>query len=92
MFPDASTECVMCKMGEEDYLHLSLSALLHRIFIWTRQDIPKVDVTSDKAFWSSLRGGVFVREPEWEMSLAVLWEIWQYCIEFVFKRRGGFGR
>ena len=48
MFPDASTECLMCMGGEGDSAHLSFLCSFTQI-------ISGVDVTSYRDFWGSPR-------------------------------------
>ena len=55
MFPDALTKCVMCMSREGDCSHLFFECPFAQR-VWTRQNITGVDVTSDEAFWGSLRG------------------------------------
>ena len=82
MFPDASTECVMCMGGEGDSAHL---------FFWCSfaQIISGVDVTSYRDFWGSPRVRVLRREAEWGRILAVLWAIWLHHDKVIFD---GIGR
>ena len=74
LYPDTMTTCGMCSSQDEDYKHLFFECPFARI-VWNNQAINPVDVSSEAAFWDSIRRARLKKE-EGRRIVAVLWTIW----------------
>ena len=69
--------------GGQDCSHLLFECPFAYV-ISASEKIPRLDVTSDEAFWTLLRHGASKGEMDQGRTLAVLWEIWLHRNEQFF--------
>ena len=85
-YPEASVKYTICLEGEEDCAHLFFSCSFAKM-IWNRQSTLSVDANLETYFWDSIQRGRCRRKEEWGWVLAVLWTIWLYRNDMLFRGR-----
>ena len=86
MAPASETECILCRGAVEDCEHLFVTCPF-AASVWQLARVAQIDTLSLEAFWRSIGDGPYRRTAEWQGIFAILWFIWSYRNEVIFRGR-----
>ena len=86
MAPNSPVKCTLCARAVEDRSHLFFICPLAQA-VWQSANVGRLGMSSDEALWQSLGDGPFRHEVEWQTIFAILWSLWTYRNEVIFRGR-----